>query len=164
MTKLLAIIFSVIFSGVLLVYIFFNIQFERNCKGYLKRAADANTIDLAKVELGRAIGYIEAHNLTSGFTSVIYNTPDEDIGFWYQNLKASAQELASVSAEATSLEKSNVLMKLRETLLDKSDSGEKVTVPGGISAFPYNAIMFWLFFLSSFWATFFWVRYLLWPK
>ena len=40
-----------------------NIQFDRNCGGYLKRAADANTIELAKVELSRAIKYMDENKL-----------------------------------------------------------------------------------------------------
>ena len=36
--------------------------------GYLKRAADANTIILANEEFSKAISYLESNNLTSGYT------------------------------------------------------------------------------------------------
>ena len=66
-----------------------EISFDRNCTGYLKRAADANTIPMASKELGMAIKYLDDHNLTKGYTSIFYTTPDEDIEFFYNNLKAS---------------------------------------------------------------------------
>lgn len=115
-----------------------SIQFNRNCEGNLKRAADANTIEIAKKELRTALDYIEKNNLTHGYTSAIYETPDEDLGFWYNNLKTSYSELDSLKAEAQPMEKSNMLMKLRETLIDHGDKGDDVTVPDGISRYPDN--------------------------
>lgn len=115
-----------------------EIRFERGCEGHLKRAADANTIELAIQETQTAVDYMEAQGLTAGYTSVIYTTPDEDIGFWHQNIKASLEELKSVSPEATPLVKSNVLLKLRETLLDHGQHGDTVTAPTGISVYPFN--------------------------
>ncbi len=125
------------------------INFDRNCEGYLKRAADSNTIDLAANNLKIALKYMEDNNLTSGFTSVFYRTPDEDIGFWYTNVKASLQELNSVGPESTQLERSNILMKLRETLLDQGQS-TSVTAPAGISIYPINTIFFLWGLLSLF--------------
>jgi hypothetical protein len=120
------------------------IQFDRKCEGYLKRAADANTVELAKRQLGTAIDYIEQNGMTSGYTSVVYRTPSEDVGFWYTNLKSSLHELEAVSPNAAQLEKSNLLIKLRETLLDTSGGSVTVTVPAGISVFPKNGFYaFW---------------------
>jgi hypothetical protein len=116
--------------------------------GYLKRAADSNTVDLAKSNLTVALTNIESNSWTSGYTSVIYRTPDEDIGFWYTNLKDSLGELNKLSPEASQLEKTNVLMKLRETLLDKGSSGENITSPDGISVYPYNASWAFLAFIG----------------
>ena len=62
----------------------------------------------------------------------------EDVGFWYQNLKASLGELDQVSLTASQLEKSNLLIKLRETLLDQGKEGISITSPDGISRFPLN--------------------------
>lgn len=115
-----------------------NVQFKQNVKGYLKRAADANTIPLAQGELTKALDYLEANNMTSGYTSILWKTPDEDIDFWYRNLKASQEELQNLESDSA-LEKTNVLMKLRETLLD---TGEKtsVTVPDGLAVYPNNKL------------------------
>lgn len=118
------------------------VQFDRNCGGYLKRAADANTIQLAKTQLRIAIDYLEVNNINSGYTSIIYRTPDEDIKFWHNNIVDSLKELEEISEDASPLEKSNVLMKLRETLMDHADNGsEEITVPAGISVYPYNTLM-----------------------
>lgn len=114
------------------------VQTGRKCTAHLKRAADANTIELAKKELDVAIKYIEKHDLTKGSTAILWDTPATDLGFWYENLKASVGELDALSPEASGLEKTNMLMKLRETLVDQGQDGIKVTRPGGISVFPHN--------------------------
>lgn len=115
-----------------------NIKFKQNVSGYLKRAADANTIDLANQELSKAITFLESNNMTSGYTSIFYKTPDEDVDFWYRNLKASQNELQNLNSESA-LEKTNVLIKLRETLMDVGEKS-KVTVPKGLSVYPNNAM------------------------
>lgn len=137
-----------LFTG---VRVYKGIMFDRDCEGYLKRAADSNTPGLARQELDRAVAYAESHGLTSGFTSVLYTTPDEDVGFWYQNLKQSQAELAKINEATAPLERSNVLMKLRETLLDE---GKTVSVPSGISIFPNNVAYAWWGWLSSLLAIF----------
>ncbi len=115
-----------------------KVTFQQNVSGLLKRAADANTIELANEELTKALDYLEANNLTSGYTSILWKTPDEDIDFWYRNLKASQEELQNLQSESA-LEKTNVLIKLRETLVDTGES-TKVTVPDGLSVYPNNKL------------------------
>lgn len=124
--------------------IILGIQFDRNCEGYLKRAADANTISMAEKELGIAVTYMEQKHLIIGYTSIVYKTPNEDLGFWYNNLKVAHEELVGASPDITSLEMSNMLMKLRETILDDDREGVSVTVPPGIVRFPHNTFFaFW---------------------
>lgn len=136
------------------VRIYKKIVFKQEVSGYLKRAADANTIDLANIELSKALKYIEEKNLTEGYTSILYKTPDEDLSFWYQNLKASQLELQTLNS-SSALERTNVLIKLRETLMDGGEKS-KVTIPEGIHVFPHNtywAMLGWLAlfsFLSGF--------------
>lgn len=117
-----------------------KVQLNQNCTGYLKRAADANTVELADKELSKAITYLEENNLTSGYTSVLYRTPDEDISFWYNNLKQAQKELVEVKNSPSTLETSNVLIKLRETLMQNGDKGDELTVPEGLSRYPNNLI------------------------
>lgn len=123
-----------------------SIGFKQNVKGLIKRAADANTIEIANDELTKVINYLEANNLTSGYTSILYQTPEEDIGFWYKNLKAAQNELQNLNS-TSALERTNVLMKLRETLLDSGEKKSKATIPDGLAFYPNNlmwAVLTWL--------------------
>jgi ribosome recycling factor len=122
--------------------IYNGIVYDIHCGGHLKRAADANTVDMAKKELAEVLKYLEDNKMTEGYTSVLWKTPSEDVGFWYQNLKSAKEELDKVTPETTQLERTNVLMKLRETLLDHGEKGDSVTAPGGISVFPSNTPYF----------------------
>lgn len=146
--------FGIFFLVILLIWggvsIYNKAIFNINCGGLLKRAADANTIELAKQEMKLALDYMEQEGMTSGYTSVLYNSPSEDVGFWYKNIKSSYEELVSLPDDVTPLERSNILMKLRETLLDSGgDGATKVTLPRGISIFPHNVLFAWWGWVSS---------------
>src|SRR5574343_55334 len=117
-----------------------SIQFNQNCGGYLDRAASANTVELARQELKIALDYIEQNNLTKGYTSALWRTPDEDLGFWYSNIKTAYTELCNLPANSSSLEKSNMLIKLRETLTDQGEKGTHLTIPLGITRYPNNLL------------------------
>jgi hypothetical protein len=69
----------------------------------------------------------------------MWKTEDENIGFWYSNLKASQQELTEALG-SSQLEQTNVLMKLRETLTEPTDSGVAITCPSGLWKYPNNAM------------------------
>jgi hypothetical protein len=148
-------VLAVLSISVLTALVVRSVQLNQNCTGYLKRAADANSVDLALIELRVALNYIENKNLTEGYTSVLWKTPNDDIGFWYRNLKAAENELANVNENTSVLEQTNILMKLRETLLDCGEKC-KLTVPSGLSRYPYNllfGIASWItvvIFLSGF--------------
>lgn len=114
--------------------IYKHIEFKQNVTGYVERAGYANTVESAKHELDQAITELERRGITSGYTSMLYRTPNEDVGFWYQNLKKSQEELATIGEESSQLERSNVLMKLRESVTQK----DEVRIPPGLSRFPHN--------------------------
>lgn len=114
-----------------------GIRFDQQCGGFLKQAADASSVELAERQLTVAIDYIEENQLTSGYTSILYKTEDDNIGFWYENLKVCQKELAATKGNST-LENTNVLMKLRESLTDHSEKGIRLTIPEGISRYPHN--------------------------
>lgn len=135
-------------------------QFDSNCEQYLKRAADANTVETAKKELAKAISYAEAHNLTEGVVSVFRHQPKNDVGYWYNNMIEAYDELENLPEDATSLEKTSVLMKLRETLTDGKESGVSVTFPEGISIYPSNVLYFWWGLLSSIFCFGLWIMVL----
>lgn len=149
MKVFVAIILTVFALAVFGIRMSKGISMKQNCTGYLKRAADANTVETAKEQLQKSITYLEANNLTSGYTSVLWQTPDEDISFWYKNLKASENELEKIDSTTSSLEKSNVLMKLRETLLDNGKNGDSLTAPNGLSVYPNNGMWGVLMCLAS---------------
>lgn len=130
-----------IFIGGIIFFIIvaMHIEFIQNCAGYLKQAADANTTEIALSHIELALEYIECHGLTHGYTSVIWRTEDENIGFWYENIKACREELREAAGKSQ-LEQTNVLMKVRESLTDTGDGGTVLTVPDGISRYPHNAI------------------------
>lgn len=136
------------FLGWMSARIYNEIIFDREIGGRLKRAADANSIELAKQELTAALEKMEVRHMTEGYTSILWTTPDEDIGFWYKNIKTCLRQINELSPMATQGEQDLVLLKLRQTLLDHGGKdGEYVTKPSGIAVFPYNtgfAVWLWL--------------------
>ncbi|MGD9726288.1 MAG: hypothetical protein AB7L09_01430 [Nitrospira sp.] len=140
--------------SLLLLLVYFGvaqIQFDRNYLGHLKRAADANSLELAEKELQVAYSYLQLRALDTvagrnagvldDSTNILYTTPDNEISFHVNNVKAALDDVHNVQSRgdlATPLERSNVLIKLRESLLDNSKSGHSVTCPGGLALFPYN--------------------------
>ncbi len=125
-----------------------GVQFSINCTQHIKRAADASTVEHAKEELEKAISYAEKNGLTEGVVSVFLHQPKNDVGYWYQNMKEAYDELENLPEDATSLEKSNVLMNLRESLTDEGESSAHVIIPEGISIYPRNVEYFWWIILS----------------
>jgi len=132
-----------------------SVRWEQNVAGHLKRAADANTVELALQEIRTANKYLADHGIKEGTTGVIYSTPHEDVGFWVQNLQMCEFELTIACAKdgetigfskvkgATQAEKDMVLLKLRQTLLDHTNAkGEAVTQPHNIYLYPHNTLFF----------------------
>ena len=126
-----------------------GISFDLGCEAYLKRAADASSIEMAKEELAKAIKYSDDNNLNSGIVSIFFKNPKNDIGYWYNNMKQSYLEMDTLPATSSSLEKTNVLMKLRESLTDQGSSSVTITVPDGITIYPYNRFFFWSILVSA---------------
>lgn len=121
-----------------------TINMNAECIGYLEMAADANSVELAEKHLSKAIEYLEENNLKHGSTGIIFHTPGNNIEFWYENLKSAQIQLQGFESESE-LEESNILMKLRETLLDEAGN---VTHPNMISFYPNHAFWFWFLVLG----------------
>lgn len=146
MNKTVAGVFLLILSLILIgLHVLQAIEFSQNCSGYIKQAADANTVELAISRLDKAIEYVERENLTTGYTSVIYRTESDNVEFWYHNLLACRTELED-GKDGTQLEKTNLLLKIRESLTDSRDGQTVVTMPTGIARYPNN--LFWGIMLS----------------
>ncbi len=137
---------------IIIPYIKKSIEFKQNCSSYLKGAADANSVDLALDRIQPAIEYLEAKNKTSGYSHFLIRTESSNIGFWYKNLVSARNNLikASENSEMALLEESNVLMKLRETILDESQGASLVTVPSNIVLFPNVKLGYLLIFAGFF--------------
>jgi hypothetical protein len=133
-------LFTLLFIGWGVMRIVKYVQYDIAIEGHLKRAADSNTPQMAAKELRTAVNAIEARDWTKGYTSILWRTPDADLDFWYKNLKATLTEIEALPEEATGLERSNMLMKLRETILDDTSEGVSVTAPSGISIYPHNTM------------------------
>lgn len=117
-----------------------SMQFKQHCTGHLALAANAATITTVRAELGTAIRYLEANKMTTGNTSVLWQTPADDVGFWYRNLKSVHTQLAAVSDRAPALERSNVQLRVRQVLLHHGRHGDVVVVPDGLSRYPHNVV------------------------
>jgi len=143
-----------IFTLVFTIHIVAGIRLNQQYTGHLKRAADANSLTLAEKELEIAVNYLKSRNLHTedgrnqgridDHTSIVYSTPDEQISFHYDNVSSALEDVRAVIAKgekATHLERSNVLMKLRETLVDNGEAGVKVTFPQGLDVYPYNTAL-----------------------
>jgi len=158
---ILSIIFTLIFIPFMTMAIIKSVQFGFNCEAYIKRAADANTIEMAKAELAKAIEYAEENDLTEGIVSIFLKNPKNDLEFWYNNMKAAYEELEELPEDSTPLEKTNVLMKLRESLTDNdSSNGTTVTMPEGISLYPNNVLYFWWGIISGLGMFFSWIIFI----
>lgn len=126
-----------------------NLLFHARCSQNLKLAGDASSIENAKEKLGLALQYIEQNKMTQGSSSWLYDTPETDLGYWYKNLQSAKDELDKVQEGTSQLERTNILMKLRETLLDHSNNGDAVTLPSNVSLYPFQVA-----FMLCFWASF----------
>ena len=110
-----------------------TIVFDTQCKEYLSLAANANSIELARTNLDKAIQYIEQNQLTSGNTAFFIKGPSTDLTSWYANLKACQKEVWIMDVKkGTVLEETNLLMKLRESLMSEG----LIIIPENIALYP----------------------------
>ena len=114
----LAILLMLVGTFVPVVCWIMSIQFDQNCGGYLKQAADANTVELAKQRIDIAVKYMENNHLTDGYTSVLWRTEGDNVGYWYSNVKACQEELAECQ-NGSQLEKLSKQCSLRGAVLDE---------------------------------------------
>lgn len=144
------------FVAVSIVSIYLWYDFKSECGDYLKLAGDAPTVEKASEFLNNAVGYIEHEGITSGNSAFIFHTPANDVGVWYGQLKG-AQETVDriVKNGGTQLEKDNVLMKIREVVLDQGESGVHVTKPVRITWYPNQWLMCIWWIVTFLWLSIF---------
>ena len=123
-----------------------NVQFNQECKGYLRQCSNASSVELALERLDLAIRYVERNDLTSGYTSILWKTESDNIGYWYDNLMTCRKELKK-AVNSSQLEQTNTLLKIRESLTENGEKGEYIVLPEGIVKYPHNllyAILLWV--------------------
>jgi len=130
-----------------------EIGFDQDVGGRLKRAADANSIEMAKTELTAALEGMNRRGCTTGRSHVLWYTPDCDVTFWHNNVKSALDELRAFPTDADPLTVSNQLMKLRETLLDDDSEGVEVTLPPNIVVYPSQVAWCMGFWVTGIMAT-----------
>lgn len=133
---------TVMFGGWIGIRAIKAVSFENECGAYIERAANASTVELAKEELSKAINYLEKEHLTSGTVSIFFENPKNDVGYWYNNIKISKEELERIPIDASQLEQNTALLKLHETLTDSKNDKASINAPSGISIYPHNVAYF----------------------
>lgn len=139
------------FIEIMRVHVYGQYVFNKNYTAHLKRAADANSIELAHKELNLALGYLSSKGITSttaknlGFihdnTGLILEMTENQVSFHLQNVESCRDEAAIRMQDESSVAKTNFLIKLRETLIDTSHNGStEVTVPTGFYLYPNNTL------------------------
>ena len=167
----IAIIGIVLLAAVFATTAYKGYIFKKNCSAYLKLAADAPTIERARDFTALALQYIESKNLTKGNTAVFFPTPTTNLELWYGQIKTAYINIVTLIEQekinpgsVSQLTKDNVLMKLREVLIDNGDKGVEITVPSNITVYP-NQYLFFIWWLIASIPTFGgWIGYLILTK
>ncbi len=122
------------------------LSFYKGCESFLKNSVYTDSITLTKTELSYAISYLEEKDLTHGRVSIITQDINNDIGYFYENLKE--QYMLLVEAENKNLndrEQEDVLKIYRKNICNNFGSPK---IPNGITIYPYNIAFFWWSIIS----------------
>jgi hypothetical protein len=162
---ILAIILTFVFFSVLTGEIVRRYRFKMGCEDWLKLASETMDIYQAKEFLAKGIKYLEHKNLTTVNSAYFLKSPSADLGLWYQRLKRGEELLAEVirrkeKGEATPLEISNTLIKLKEFLVDVKEKETVVTLPTKIWLFPNQIIFLISYLISGTGSLIFWISWI----
>lgn len=138
-----------------------SIRYDTHVTERLERAHSAHDLDTLYRELHRATDYLQLTDRDEGYTSIIYDTPSEDVGYWYRNLVQAQREVHDMlyfideGKERPPNNEINVLIqKVRRTIAPYGD----IKTPQGISVYPHNlyyfawailSIVLWGFYIRS---------------
>jgi len=76
--------------------------FDAECASYVRSAAKATDRAVADKHFMHAVDWLKANGMTEGFTSVLYNGPEEDVSEWFAKLNSVADSrLALQKIDAT---------------------------------------------------------------
>lgn len=116
-------------------------HFDRDIGSHLKKAADSPTVGEAANQMDAALSAIEEQDLTGGNSAFIFKTEETSVETWYRQLKQVQTDLHDLPDDASPLERSNVLIKVRETILDSGSDGDYLTLPPYITVYPNHVGM-----------------------
>lgn len=129
-----------VFAGWFVARVNAAIKFEEEVGGYLDNYVEAGNTQTAIENLDMAIKALEAKGLTEGQISIFWESPNNNVGIWYQNLLESKKVLEE-SLKEGKRDQVIVLEKQRNGLKG-SENNSSVRTPEGISIYPLNKAYF----------------------
>ena len=132
-----------------------TIYFRIKCETPLRKAALAETLPEAKVNLDKAIQFVEQNWLTTGYSSLFFKDDEYNITKWYATLKSAQSEIDILYVKGyDQVEELDALIALLIKLTDIPEDkqcvflNDIVFVPTGIQFVPlYESV--WIVFLFS---------------
>ena len=132
-----------------------TIFFRIKCETPLRKAALAETLPEAKVNLDKAIQFVEQNWLTTGYSSLFFKDDEYNITKWYATLKSAQSEIDILYVKGyDQVEELDALIALLIKLTDIPENkqcvflNDIVFVPTGLQFVPlYESV--WIVFLFS---------------
>ena len=153
--RILFTIFGIITIMYIAGAIISTIYFRVKCETPLRKAALAETIPEAKVNLDKAIQFVEQNQLTTGYSSLFFKEDEYNITKWYATLKSAQSEIDILYVKGyDQVEELDALIALLIKLTDIPENkqcvflNDIVFVPTGIQFVPLYEFV-WIMFLFS---------------
>ena len=132
-----------------------TIYFRVKCETPLRKAALAETLPEAKVNLDKAIQFVEQNWLTTGYSSLFFKDDEYNITKWYATLKSAQREIDILYVKGyDQVEELDALIALLIKLTNIPENkqcvflNDIVFVPTGLQFVPlYESV--WIAFLFS---------------
>lgn len=111
--------------------------FDNNFTYHINQSMSGTDPSKSYEEFVSALLYLQSHNLTSGYTTIVIRSPSEDISIFYDGIFKKfqySQKLASLPPEE--------IKQYQEYVVNKNLATTQIKEPEGISIYPYNGIYF----------------------
>lgn len=138
----ISVLLAMPFFGWAITRIVKNQEFDNNATYYIDGASKAKDIKSACEQINIANDYLVNNGLTSGYTSIISRTPDEDLFVFYQDIDKKMKYFC-LTKDYT--DESYII--LYQKYVDMREmKPHDISVPPGISIYPYNLLyLIWMF-------------------